>query len=44
LEDSAERQRLGVAARDFVLSQQGATEQTVSLLGQLLAERRARAA
>jgi 3-deoxy-D-manno-octulosonic-acid transferase len=44
LEDSAERQRLGTAARDFVLSQQGATEQTVSLLGQLLAERRARAA
>jgi len=32
LEDSAERQRLGMAARDFVLSQQGATEKTVTLL------------
>ncbi|HWG43517.1 MAG TPA: 3-deoxy-D-manno-octulosonic acid transferase [Gemmataceae bacterium] len=44
LEDAAERQRLGTAARDFVLSQQGATEQTVALLGELLEARRLLAA
>ncbi len=44
LEDAAERRRLGSAARDFVLGQQGATEQTITLLGQLLAARRTIAA
>ncbi len=36
LEDAEERQRLGCAARAFVQRQQGATEQTITLLGQLL--------
>jgi 3-deoxy-D-manno-octulosonic-acid transferase len=44
LEDPAERCRLGAAARDFVLRQQGATEQTIALLGQLLTARRSLAA
>jgi 3-deoxy-D-manno-octulosonic-acid transferase len=44
LEDPAERRRLGDCARRFVLEQQGATEQTVTLLGQLMGARRARAA
>jgi 3-deoxy-D-manno-octulosonic-acid transferase len=44
LEDPAERRRLGDCARRFVLEQQGATEQTVMLLGQLMGARRARAA
>lgn len=44
LEDPAERRRLGDAARQFVLGQQGATEQTVTLLGQFLGVRRAQAA
>ena len=44
LEAPDERRRLGDAARQFVLGQQGATEQTVVLLGQFLGARRARAA
>ncbi len=44
LDDAAERRRMGEAARDFVLRQQGATEQTVARLGQLLAVRRSLAA
>ncbi len=36
LADPDERERLGVAARRFVLSQQGATERTVALLGTLI--------
>jgi 3-deoxy-D-manno-octulosonic-acid transferase len=32
LEDRSERERLGSAARQFVLSQEGATERTVDLL------------
>jgi 3-deoxy-D-manno-octulosonic-acid transferase len=40
LEDADERRHLGNAARDFVLRQQGATEQTIALLGQLLAANR----
>jgi 3-deoxy-D-manno-octulosonic-acid transferase len=44
LEDPAERQRMGAAARVFVLRQQGATEQTIALLGQLLAAPRPLAA
>jgi 3-deoxy-D-manno-octulosonic-acid transferase len=44
LEDAEERNRLGTAARDFVLRHQGATEQTVTLLGELLNERRGLAA
>jgi 3-deoxy-D-manno-octulosonic-acid transferase len=44
LEDADERHRLGAAARDFVLRQQGATEQTIALLGQRLLERRPLAA
>jgi 3-deoxy-D-manno-octulosonic-acid transferase len=36
LEDAEERQRLGCAARAFVQRQQGAVEQTITLLGQLL--------
>ena len=44
LEDANERRRLGAAARAFVLRQQGATEQTVTLLGELLEARRALAA
>ncbi len=44
LEDAAERRRLGLAARDFVLRQQGATEQTITLLGELLTARRRLAA
>ena len=44
LEDPAERQRMGAAARVFVLRQQGATEQTIELLGQLLAAPRPLAA
>ena len=44
LEDAEERHRLGAAARDFVLRQQGATEKTIALLGQLLAARRQLAA
>jgi 3-deoxy-D-manno-octulosonic-acid transferase len=37
----AQRQRMGWAARDFVLSQQGATERTVALLDDLLGRRAA---
>ncbi len=44
LDDPAERQRMGAAARVFVLRQQGATEQTIALLGQLLAAPRPLAA
>jgi 3-deoxy-D-manno-octulosonic-acid transferase len=44
LEDDEERRRLGTAARDFVLSQQGATELTVTLLGELMDTRRKQAA
>jgi 3-deoxy-D-manno-octulosonic-acid transferase len=44
LEDDAERCRLGAAARAFVLRQQGATEQTVKRLGELLHRHRQRAA
>lgn len=40
LEDNEERQQLGTAAREFVLHQQGATEQTVGMLGELLKSRR----
>lgn len=40
LDDAAERRRMGSAAREFVLSQQGATEQTIALLGQLMMARR----
>ncbi len=39
LADAGERRRLGSAAREFVLRQQGATEQTVALLDELLAVR-----
>jgi 3-deoxy-D-manno-octulosonic-acid transferase len=35
--DVAERERLGLAARDFVGRQQGATERTLDVLDQLLA-------
>jgi 3-deoxy-D-manno-octulosonic-acid transferase len=38
LDDPAERQRMGADARNFVLSQQGASEQTVALLGEVLRE------
>ncbi len=38
LADAAERQRLGQAARHFVLQQQGATERTISLLDTLLSD------
>jgi 3-deoxy-D-manno-octulosonic-acid transferase len=34
--DAEERRRLGAAARDFVLRQQGATEKTIELLGRML--------
>jgi 3-deoxy-D-manno-octulosonic-acid transferase len=44
LADEGERRRLGAAARDFVLRQQGATERTVTLLGALLARHEGRAA
>jgi 3-deoxy-D-manno-octulosonic-acid transferase len=44
LEDAEERQRLGANARAFVQHQQGATEQTVAMLGQLLEPRRRLAA
>jgi 3-deoxy-D-manno-octulosonic-acid transferase len=44
LEDADERRRLGTAAREFVLRQQGATEQTVALLGQLMGARQSLAA
>jgi 3-deoxy-D-manno-octulosonic-acid transferase len=44
LDDAAERRRMGAAARDFVLRQQGATEQTIALLGQLMMARRPLAA
>ena len=40
LTDANERVRIGAAARAFVQKQQGATEQTVQLLGALLTERR----
>jgi hypothetical protein len=36
LADAAERQRLGEAARAFVLSQQGATERTLNELARLM--------
>jgi 3-deoxy-D-manno-octulosonic-acid transferase len=36
LTDAEERRRMGTAARDFVLRQQGATEKTIDLLSQLL--------
>jgi 3-deoxy-D-manno-octulosonic-acid transferase len=38
LDDPEERQALGQAARRFVAGQQGATERTVALLGELLGE------
>jgi 3-deoxy-D-manno-octulosonic-acid transferase len=41
LGDREERERRGAAARDFVLSQQGATERTVALLEDLLHRREA---
>lgn len=44
LEDEEERHQLGAAARDFVRRQQGATEQTVALLGRVLTERQPLAA
>jgi 3-deoxy-D-manno-octulosonic-acid transferase len=44
LEDTKERNRLGLAARHFVEHQQGATEQTITRLGQLLHERQRLAA
>jgi 3-deoxy-D-manno-octulosonic-acid transferase len=44
LEDARERIRLGDAARAFVLSQQGATEKTIGLLGELMDTRRPLAA
>ncbi len=44
LEDAEERHRLGAAARAFVQRQQGATEKTISLLGQLLKTRQQSAA
>ena len=37
-EDASERERLGTAARKFVLSQQGATERTIDSLAHLLHE------
>jgi 3-deoxy-D-manno-octulosonic-acid transferase len=40
LGNAAERARLGEAARDFVSRQQGATERTVAMLGELLQQRR----
>jgi len=39
LDDADGRQRMGSAARQFVLRQQGATEHTVALLDELLANR-----
>jgi 3-deoxy-D-manno-octulosonic-acid transferase len=44
LEDAEERRRLGAAARDFVSRQQGATEQTVTRLSELLNTRQPLAA
>lgn len=44
LEDEEERKQLGTAARAFVMSQQGATLQTIERLGQLLVERQSLAA
>jgi 3-deoxy-D-manno-octulosonic-acid transferase len=44
LADANERARMGAAARAFVQKQQGATEQTVRLFGELLSRRRAAAA
>ena len=44
LEDAEERHQLGAAARAFVQRQQGATEQTVGLLGDLLKRRQTLAA
>jgi 3-deoxy-D-manno-octulosonic-acid transferase len=44
LADAEERRRLGPAARAFVLAQQGATERTVGLLGELLERPAARQA
>jgi 3-deoxy-D-manno-octulosonic-acid transferase len=40
LGDAGERQRLGAAAREFVLRQQGATERTMDLLDRLLVRER----
>jgi 3-deoxy-D-manno-octulosonic-acid transferase len=40
LGNAAERARLGEAARDFVSRQQGATERTIAMLGDLLQQRR----
>jgi 3-deoxy-D-manno-octulosonic-acid transferase len=42
LNDAAERERLGKAARRFVLQQQGATERTLDLLDELLLARQLR--
>jgi 3-deoxy-D-manno-octulosonic-acid transferase len=39
LADPGERRRLGEAARTFVLAHQGATEQTVTLLSEWMAQR-----
>ncbi len=39
LADADERQRLGTAARELVLRQQGATERSIALLASLLADR-----
>ena len=44
LEDTEERHRLGAAAHAFVQRQQGATEQTLALLGELLKKRQLLAA
>jgi len=44
LRDATERERLGVAARRFVFQQQGATERTIDLLGDLIEVRAAHAA
>ncbi len=44
LEDGSERNRLGDAARAFVLSQQGATEKTIALLTDSIASHRFQAA
>ena len=41
LGSATERERLGAAARAFVASQQGATERTVTMLGEILRERQA---
>jgi 3-deoxy-D-manno-octulosonic-acid transferase len=44
LEDANERHRRGTAARAFVLRRQGATEQTIAVLSELMTAQRARVA